>query len=123
MQNRDCMHVAWFLSRLSPILIPRSLNFGKDLPLSEFFGRLGQASLSDLGMVTWAPSVKFACHLIHGSGRWGRVSGVYYPRVGLKGPALVRFLVIKKEKGSRIYGGHELEGGGHSRGYGPHKLL
>jgi hypothetical protein len=35
---------------------------------------------------------------IHGFGGWGRVSGIYYPRVGSKGPVLVRFLVIKKEE-------------------------
>jgi hypothetical protein len=35
---------------------------------------------------------------IHSSCRWGCVSRVYNPRMGLKGPALVRFLVIKKIK-------------------------
>jgi hypothetical protein len=35
-------------------------------------------------------------YLIHGSGSWGRVSGVYYPRVSTKSPTLVRFLIIKK---------------------------
>jgi hypothetical protein len=93
------MHVAWFLSRLSPILIPRSLNFGKDLPLSEFFGRLGQASLSDLGMVTWAPSVKFACHLIHGSGRWGRVIWSLLPKGGSEGSCSCEVPRHKKRKG------------------------
>jgi hypothetical protein len=33
---------------------------------------------------------------IHGFGRWSCVSAVYYQRVGSKGLALVRFLVIKK---------------------------
>ena len=36
-------------------------------------------------------------YLIHGSGGWGRESWVYYPRVGPKGPALVRFLIIIKK--------------------------
>jgi hypothetical protein len=34
---------------------------------------------------------------IHGSGWWGRVSGVYYSMVGLMGLALRRFLVIKNK--------------------------
>ena len=35
-------------------------------------------------------------YLIHSFGEWGCVSVVYFPRVGPKGPALVRFHVIKK---------------------------
>ena len=35
---------------------------------------------------------------ICGSGRWDHVFGVYYPRVGLKYPTLVRFLAIRKRK-------------------------
>lgn len=35
-------------------------------------------------------------YLIHGSSVWGRVSMVYYPRMGPKRLALVRFHVIKK---------------------------
>ena len=35
-------------------------------------------------------------YLIHNFGEWGRVYVVYLPRVGPKGPALVRFHVIKK---------------------------
>jgi hypothetical protein len=31
-------------------------------------------------------------YLIHGSSGWGCVSGIFYPRVGPKGFALVRFL-------------------------------
>jgi hypothetical protein len=37
-------------------------------------------------------------YLIHGSGGWGRVSKVYYPRVGPKGTTLVRLPVIEKKK-------------------------
>ena len=35
---------------------------------------------------------------IHDYGGWGCISGVHYPRVCPKDPALVRFLVIKKKK-------------------------
>jgi hypothetical protein len=36
-------------------------------------------------------------YLIHGFGRWSRVYGVYFPGVGSKGPALLRFHVIKNK--------------------------
>jgi hypothetical protein len=37
-------------------------------------------------------------YLIHGSGGWGHVSGVYSPGVGPKGPVLVKFHVKKINK-------------------------
>jgi len=41
--------------------------------------------------------------LIHGSSEWGCVSGVYSSGVSPKGPALVRFHVIKKYEKSFLY--------------------
>ncbi len=40
---------------------------------------------------------------IHGFGGWGCVSVVYYPMVSSKDPALVRFLIMKK---NAIYTNH-----------------
>jgi hypothetical protein len=40
---------------------------------------------------------------IHGFGVWGCVFVVYYPMVGPKGPALVIFLIIKR---NAIYTNH-----------------
>lgn len=47
-----------------------------------------------------SPAKLLLDYLIHGCGWWGRVSLVYQPRVGLKGPALRGFRVIKKKKKS-----------------------
>ena len=43
-------------------------------------------------------------YLMHSFGGWGCVSVIYSPRVGLTGPALVRFHVIKKTHGCNLIG-------------------
>jgi len=48
--------------------------------------------------ILYFPKVKLNYIMIHGSNRWGHVSMVYSPKMGPKGPTLVRFHIIKNKK-------------------------
>uniref|UniRef100_A0A2N9HL85 Uncharacterized protein n=1 Tax=Fagus sylvatica TaxID=28930 RepID=A0A2N9HL85_FAGSY len=55
----------------------------------------GVSEVADAVKVTMGPKKLLLDYLLRSSGRWGRVSGVYHPRVGPKGLVLGRNVIIE----------------------------